>query len=105
MYKTLKCDKNKMPYYNVQGSKKWNFWEVLGIVKHGPYWKKIINLSFIILKNYTLGAYIKFGGNLYHLTWKRKGQTRIGLKFCEEKGKFGKPLFVFQMGYPNHALT
>jgi hypothetical protein len=40
---------------------------------------------------------------IYDLIWKKKGQTRIGLKFYEEKSKFGKPLFVFQMGYPNHA--
>jgi len=40
MYKTLKCDKNKMPYYNVQGSKKWNFWEVLGIDKTWPILEK-----------------------------------------------------------------
>jgi hypothetical protein len=65
-------------------------------------------LLFLILqlkKNYTLHADIKFGKKLYHLTWKRKGQTRIGLKFHEKKGKFGNPLFVFQMGYLNHALA
>ncbi len=30
-YKTLKCDKNQVLYYNVQGFKKWFFWELLAI--------------------------------------------------------------------------
>ncbi len=40
----------------------------------------------------TLNAHIKFGTNLFHLTWEKKRKFKTGHSFMknyEEKGKFG----------------
>jgi hypothetical protein len=40
----------------------------------------------------TLDAHIKFGTNLFHLTWEKKRISKIGqYRFYEEKGEFGGP--------------
>ncbi len=36
----------------------------------------------------TLNAYIKFGENLFHLTWEQKGKFKTDHQFYEEKGEF-----------------
>ncbi len=38
VYKTFKYGKNKVPYCNVQGSKKWKFKEIFTIHKPWPTW-------------------------------------------------------------------
>jgi hypothetical protein len=36
----FKCDKNQVPYYNVQNFKKWYFWEFWAIDKTWPTFDK-----------------------------------------------------------------
>jgi hypothetical protein len=38
-----------------------------------------------------LDAHIKFGENLFHLTWAKKRKPKIGHRFYEKKGEFGGP--------------
>jgi hypothetical protein len=55
-----------------------------------------------------LDAYIKFGIKLFHLTWRKKGKSKIGYRKVEEKDEFDylrNEFLVFQRGYPNRALT
>ncbi len=59
------------------------------MIKHGPDW---INFTIITFINeiyiYILDAYMKFETKLCHLTWEKKGKSKIGHKKNEEKGEF-----------------
>ncbi len=91
VYKTFKYGKNNMPYCNVQGSKKWKFEEFWPLIKHGPHW---INFKFFLLpqmkKRNTLDTCIKFGRNVFHLSWKKKVKSRRGIRCCEGIWRFAK---------------
>ncbi len=43
----FKCDKNRVPYYNVQSFKNENFGNFGPLIEHGPHWKNFTNFSFI----------------------------------------------------------
>jgi hypothetical protein len=48
-----------------------------------------------------LDAYIKFGTKLFHLTWEKKGKSKIVHRENEKKGEFECPRsesLVFQRG-------
>jgi hypothetical protein len=81
----FKCDKNQMPYCNVQNFKKWKFWEFGPLIKHGPYWINFIVFTFISEKIDTLDAHIKFGANLFHLTWEEIGKSKTNNRFYGKK--------------------
>ncbi len=51
----------------------------------------------------TFNAHIKIGENLFHLTWKKRGEFKIGHRFYEKNGEFGGPRsesLCFKKGTP-----
>ncbi len=46
VYNVSKCDKNKMPYYNVKSFKKSNFWEFWAIDRTWPMLDKFYYFHF-----------------------------------------------------------
>jgi hypothetical protein len=99
----FKCDKNQMLYCNVQSFKKWNFRKFWAIDRHGPHWINFTIFTFISEKIYNFKAHIKFGKKLFHLTWEKIGESKIGHRFYEKNGEIGGPRsesLCFKKGTP-----
>jgi hypothetical protein len=86
VYKTFKCDKNYVPYHNVQGSKKWN-WGPL--IKHDSHLIIFIILTFVSEKNKYSRYLYKIWNFFFNLTWKKREESMTSFKFREEKGSLG----------------
>jgi len=70
VYKTFKCDKNYVPYHNLQGSKKWN-WGPL--IKHASHLINFIILTFVSEKNKYSRYLYKIWRNFISFDMKKKG--------------------------------
>jgi len=90
VYKMFSCNKNQVPYYNVQNFKKWNFWEFGPLIEHGPHWIDFIIITFISEKNRYFRCPYKIWSKFITFDMKKKGNLRCQ-RFYKKKGEFGGP--------------